>query len=78
MLLCGTKEVFILVLVGSIVSVIFRGSYVLGALLQYVLDPSVYLIGCSAGVYALIAAHVSNIIIVRFTVENLFNFSGLY
>lgn len=35
----------------------------LGALLQYVLDPSVYLVGCSAGVYALLAAHVSNVII---------------
>ncbi|VDK65218.1 unnamed protein product [Anisakis simplex] len=34
-----------------------------GALLQYTLDPSVYLIGCSAGVYALITAHLSNLII---------------
>uniref|UniRef100_A0A0N5AXS1 Rhomboid protease n=1 Tax=Syphacia muris TaxID=451379 RepID=A0A0N5AXS1_9BILA len=35
----------------------------LGALLQYVLDPSIYLVGCSAGLYALIFAHVSNVII---------------
>ncbi|VDM48090.1 unnamed protein product [Toxocara canis] len=35
-----------------------------GALLQYTLDPSVYLVGCSAGVYALVTSHLSNLIIV--------------
>jgi len=35
----------------------------LGALLQYVLDPSVYLVGASAGVYALVLAHMSNVIL---------------
>ena len=40
-----------------------------GALLQYTLDPSVYLIGCSAGVYALLAAHLSNVIIVSATLS---------
>lgn len=33
-------------------------------MLQYALDPSVYLDGCSAGVYALLGAHLSNLIVV--------------
>ncbi|CAJ0581168.1 unnamed protein product, partial [Mesorhabditis spiculigera] len=32
-----------------------------GALLQYAMDPSVMLVGASAGVYALIMAHISNL-----------------
>uniref|UniRef100_A0A915C021 EF-hand domain-containing protein n=4 Tax=Parascaris TaxID=6254 RepID=A0A915C021_PARUN len=42
---------------------IYLLAVILGALLQYTLDPSVYLVGCSAGVYALITAHLSNLII---------------
>uniref|UniRef100_A0A0R3RFF1 Rhomboid domain-containing protein n=1 Tax=Elaeophora elaphi TaxID=1147741 RepID=A0A0R3RFF1_9BILA len=48
------------------IAVIYLMAVCLGearALLQYALDPSVYLIGCSAGVYALIGAHLSNLII---------------
>lgn len=45
----------------------------IGALLQYALDPSVYLIGCSAGVYALIGAHLSNLIVVSFFLRHLFS-----
>ncbi|KAM3722480.1 Rhomboid-related protein [Dirofilaria immitis] len=45
------------------IAVIYLLAVCLGALLQYVLDPSVYLIGCSAGVYALIGAHLSNLIV---------------
>ncbi|XGW15566.1 hypothetical protein V3C99_001212, partial [Haemonchus contortus] len=32
-----------------------------GALLQYTLDPKVYVVGASAGVYALLTAHLANI-----------------
>uniref|UniRef100_F1L8L5 Rhomboid-related protein 1 n=1 Tax=Ascaris suum TaxID=6253 RepID=F1L8L5_ASCSU len=42
---------------------IYLLAVIMGALLQYTLDPSVYLVGCSAGVYALITAHLSNLII---------------
>ncbi|KAK5981794.1 Serine-type endopeptidase, partial [Trichostrongylus colubriformis] len=34
-----------------------------GALLQYTLDPKVYVVGASAGVYALLTAHLANIFI---------------
>ncbi|KAK6052481.1 peptidase, S54 family [Cooperia oncophora] len=34
-----------------------------GALLQYTLDPAVYVVGASAGVYALLTAHLANIFI---------------
>ncbi|VDK83703.1 unnamed protein product [Litomosoides sigmodontis] len=45
------------------IAIIYIMAVCLGALLQYVLDPSVYLIGCSAGVYALLGAHLSNLIV---------------
>ncbi|VDM96097.1 unnamed protein product, partial [Onchocerca ochengi] len=45
------------------IAAIYLLAVCLGALLQYALDPSVYLIGCSAGVYALMGAHLSNLII---------------
>ncbi|CAG9536978.1 unnamed protein product [Cercopithifilaria johnstoni] len=45
------------------IAIIYLMAVCLGALLQYVLDPSVYLIGCSAGVYALMSAHLSNLIV---------------
>ncbi|VDN03966.1 unnamed protein product [Thelazia callipaeda] len=45
------------------VAIIYLLAVFLGALLQYTLDSSVFLIGCSAGVYALIGAHFSNLII---------------
>lgn len=34
-----------------------------GALLQYTLDPKVYVVGASAGVYALLTAHLANVVI---------------
>uniref|UniRef100_A0A1I7XTB7 rhomboid protease n=1 Tax=Heterorhabditis bacteriophora TaxID=37862 RepID=A0A1I7XTB7_HETBA len=34
-----------------------------GSLLQYSLDPKVYMVGASAGVYALITAHLANVLI---------------
>uniref|UniRef100_A0A8R1HL10 rhomboid protease n=1 Tax=Caenorhabditis japonica TaxID=281687 RepID=A0A8R1HL10_CAEJA len=37
-----------------------------GALLQYAVDPRTLLVGASAGVYALIFAHVANVILARF------------
>ncbi|KAL4003217.1 Rhomboid family protein [Acanthocheilonema viteae] len=45
------------------IATIYLMAVCLGALLQYALDPSVYLIGCSAGVYALMGAHLSNLIV---------------
>ncbi|WKY00195.1 hypothetical protein Q1695_014782 [Nippostrongylus brasiliensis] len=33
-----------------------------GALLQYTLDPKVYMVGASAGVYALLTAHLANVV----------------
>ncbi|KIH53379.1 peptidase, S54 family [Ancylostoma duodenale] len=35
----------------------------LGSLLQYTLDPKVYVVGASAGVYALLTAHLANVVI---------------
>ncbi|KJH45529.1 peptidase, S54 family [Dictyocaulus viviparus] len=34
-----------------------------GSLLQYTLDPKVYIVGASAGVYALLTAHLANVAI---------------
>ncbi|KAJ1355020.1 hypothetical protein KIN20_012130 [Parelaphostrongylus tenuis] len=34
-----------------------------GSLLQYTLDPKVYMVGASAGVYALLTAHLANVVI---------------
>ncbi|EPB68756.1 peptidase, S54 family [Ancylostoma ceylanicum] len=34
-----------------------------GSLLQYTLDPKVYVVGASAGVYALLTAHLANVVI---------------
>ncbi|KAK6743631.1 hypothetical protein RB195_010738 [Necator americanus] len=34
-----------------------------GSLLQYTLDPDVYVVGASAGVYALLTAHLANVVI---------------
>ncbi|MFH4982555.1 hypothetical protein AB6A40_009264 [Gnathostoma spinigerum] len=45
------------------IAVIYLTAVVFGALLQYVADPSVYLVGCSAGVYSLIFAHFANVVI---------------
>uniref|UniRef100_A0A1I7VU98 Rhomboid family protein n=1 Tax=Loa loa TaxID=7209 RepID=A0A1I7VU98_LOALO len=45
------------------IAIIYLLAVCLGALLQYAFDPSVYLVGCSAGVYALIGAHLSNLIV---------------
>nr|CDP96625.1 BMA-ROM-1, isoform b [Brugia malayi]CRZ24543.1 BMA-ROM-1, isoform a [Brugia malayi] len=45
------------------IAIIYLLAVCLGALLQYALDPSVYLVGCSAGVYALLGAHLSNVIV---------------
>uniref|UniRef100_A0A914WTR6 rhomboid protease n=1 Tax=Plectus sambesii TaxID=2011161 RepID=A0A914WTR6_9BILA len=42
---------------------IYLLAVVLGAVLQYVLDPTVYLVGASAGVYALITAHLANVVL---------------
>lgn len=45
------------------IAIIYLLAVCLGAMLQYALDPSVYLVGCSAGVYALLGAHLSNLIV---------------
>lgn len=46
--------------------------YFSGSLLQYSMDPRVFLVGASAGVYALLTAHLANIFLV-----GIFNFTTL-
>lgn len=42
---------------------LYLAGVVLGSLLQYVLDPNVILVGASGGVYALLFAHLANLIL---------------
>ncbi|KAI6184335.1 Rhomboid protease [Aphelenchoides bicaudatus] len=45
------------------ISALYLLGVITGAVLVYAVDPGVYLGGASAGVYALIAAHISNVVI---------------
>lgn len=40
-------------------------NFVLGSLATSVFDSNVYLVGASGGVYALLAAHLANVMLVR-------------
>lgn len=46
------------------VGLVYLGGVIAGSLGHSLSDPNVYLAGASGGVYALIAAHLSNVIIV--------------
>ena len=48
-------------------------SFFLGSLGTSVFDTDVYLVGASGGVYALLAAHLANILLVSLPLKALFN-----
>lgn len=52
---------------------VYIGGGIAGALGASVVQPSLYMVGASAGVYALLVSHVANVLVVRIsTVLNLY------
>lgn len=56
------------------VVIVYTAGVVAGSLGTSVSDPNVYLAGASGGVYALIAAHIATIIMVRLELSYLCNY----
>ena len=52
---------------------LFISGVVLGALVQYAFNPQNPVVGSSAGVYALIVAHMANVVLVSFCISADFN-----